>query len=168
MTITRPDYAGGAMTNEEFEKYLKERYQNQVDWYDRKATKYKKLYNFFQAVVIVLALITPVVIALADFGFWLRWIAIAISALVAIGTSVMKTFRYQEIWITYRTTCETLKKEIHFYRWQLGEYDTASNAMQLFVDRVESLLSQENTRWLSAHSKKNAKEGDAGTGSGKE
>jgi Protein of unknown function (DUF4231) len=144
------------MKQDEFEKYKKERYEDQVDWYDRKSQKFKKLYLFFQAPVIILALIVPVVVVLE--GSSTKWIAVVISALVAIGTSLLKTFKYQETWINYRTTCETLKKEIYYYDWKLGEYQSVKNPMQLFVERVESLLSQENTMWLSAHSPKTNQE----------
>ena len=142
------------MKLEDFEKYRKERYQDQIDWYDRKSQKYKEYYLVFQTIVIVLALIAPVVTALQDASVaWGKWIAVFVTSFVAIGTALLKTFRYQEIWLNYRTTAETLKKEIYFYEWRLGEYGSAKDPMQLFVDRVESLLSQENTKWLSAHSK---------------
>ncbi len=141
------------MTDTDFERYRKERYEDQIAWYDRKSQKYKKLYVYFQSLVIVLALITPVAVALEQDMVWLKWLTVVISSLVAIGTTIMKTFTYQETWISYRTTCETLRKEIHFYDWRLGEYGSARDPRQLFVDRVESLLSQENTRWLSVHKK---------------
>jgi LPS O-antigen subunit length determinant protein (WzzB/FepE family) len=81
---------------------------------------------------------------------WLIWITVAISAIVAIATTVIKTFKYQENWINYRTTCETLRKEKHFYTAKINEYDSAEDKEALFVDRVEALISRENTMWLTA------------------
>ena len=80
-----------------------------------------------------------------------RWPAVVISALVAIGTTSLKTFKYQENWINYRTTCETLRKEIYFYTAGVGEYRDIDERESLFVERVESLISRENTMWLTTH-----------------
>ena len=96
------------MDAKEFEKFITERFKDQVDWYDRKAMYNQKMYKQFQWIVIVLSASTPVLVALDGF---LHWIAIAISSVVAILTTALKTFRYQEHWLNYRTTCETLKKE---------------------------------------------------------
>lgn len=140
------------MNETQFQEYLEKRYYDQIDWYDRKSQKYKKLYLVFQSVVIVLAAVTPVLVALG--GSWEKWLAVAVSALVAIGTSLLKAFKHQEVWISYRTTSETLKKEIYYYQAQIGEYGSSGNPIQLFVSRVESLLSQENTQWLSMQTSK--------------
>jgi hypothetical protein len=70
---------------------------------------------------------------------------------VAILTAGLKAFKYQENWINYRTTCETLRKEKYFYEAGLGEYASAEDKEALFVDRVESLISRENTMWVSTH-----------------
>ena len=102
------------MEKEDFQKYLTERYENQIDWYDKKSMWNQKMYRYFQWSVIILATITPVLVAIAPEKT--RWLTVTIAALVAIGTTILKTFKYQENWINYRTTCETLRKEIHFYK----------------------------------------------------
>ena len=78
----------------EFEKYLEERYYPQIKWYDMKAISNQKIYKTLQWIVIILAAVTPVLVAIGE--NWERWVAVVISALVAIGTSVLKTFKYQE------------------------------------------------------------------------
>ena len=135
------------MEKTQFEKYLKERYEDQVTWYDKKSISFQKKYKFWQSLIIFTSAVTPVLVA-AEIS---KWPVIAISAIVAIGTTVIKTFKYQENWINYRTTCETLKKEIHFYQNSVGEYKTAEDPEALFIDNVESFISRENTLWLSAH-----------------
>jgi len=45
-------------------------------------------------------------------------------------------------------TCETLKKEIHYYNAKLHDYAYSEDPESLFVGRVESLISRENTLWL--------------------
>ena len=149
------------MNPEDFQKYLKERYEDQINWYDKKSIWNQKMYRRFQWIVIVLSAITPVLVAIVAIRPEVKgtsWLAVGISALVAIGTTSLKTFKYQENWINYRTTCETLKKEIHFYKAGIIEYKDAEDPEGLFVERVESLISRENTMWLMAQKPKEGKE----------
>ncbi|MHC4753400.1 MAG: DUF4231 domain-containing protein [Planctomycetota bacterium] len=129
------------METEDFQKYLKERYEDQINWYDKKSAWNQKLY--------------PVLVAIECEST--RWPAVIIAALVAIGTSILKTFKYQENWINYRTTCETLRKEIHFFRAGVGDYRDSEGREALFVERVESLISRENTMWLTTQRPKEGK-----------
>jgi len=144
------------MKSEDFQKYLRERYEDQINWYDKKSIWCQRRYRCFQWCVIVLSAVTPVLVAVAPEAT--RWPAVMISALVAIGTTALKTFKYQENWINYRTTCETLRKEIHFCKACVGEYKDADDPEGLFIERVESLISRENTMWLTTHRPKRKQE----------
>lgn len=148
-----PKKLGINMESQDFQNYLKDRYYAQIEWYDKKAVQNKRKYNFFQWSLIILSAITPIMIAL-DLR---KLIPIIVSSLVAILTTGIKTFKYQENWINYRTTCETLKKEIHFYNSGINEYENVRDKEAKFVERVESLISRENTLWLTV-SKKEVKE----------
>ena len=63
--------------------------------------------------------------------------------------SLLKIYRFQEQWIDYRNTAETLKKEKYLYDAKLSEYATADSADRLFVERIESLISRQNTLWVA-------------------
>ena len=141
------------MDSQEFERYLKERYFPQIDWYNKKAKQNKRIYIVFQWILIILSAATPIIIAL-DLA---KPIPIIISAIVAILTTGTKTFKFQENWINYRTTCETLKKEINFYKAGVDDYASVNDKEAKFVERVETLISRENTLWLTI-SKKEVKE----------
>ena len=141
------------MDAEDFQKYLKERYEDQTNWYDKKSILNQKMYRRFQWTVIILSAVTPVLVAIEA----TRWPAVVISALVAIGTTALKTFKYQENWINYRTTCETLRKEIYFYNACMGNYRDVEDREVLFVERIESLISRENTMWLTTQQTRSEK-----------
>lgn len=94
---------------------------------------------------------TPILIIIGEGA--IKWIAAGIAIIVAISTSALRAFKYQENWINYRTTSETLKKEIHFYEAGISPYDNAKDKETLFVERVESLISRENTLWVITHEK---------------
>lgn len=97
------------------------------------------------AVVIIASTMTPILVAL-DLT---KSFIIIISAIVAIGTTVLKAFNYQEHWINYRTICETLRKEIYFYSSLSSEYKSTDDPKSLFIERIENLISQENTMYIS-------------------
>ena len=141
------------MDTSSFKAYLADRYDDQIQWYDKKATENQNRYKSAQLAVIVLSALTPVLIEInihlgSDYNF--GYLAMFTSVTVAILTTLLKTFKYQENWLTYRNTCETLRKEKHFFDFDLGDYGNTENKQALFVERVESLISRENTMWISS------------------
>ena len=140
------------METSTFKAYLSDRYDDQIKWYDGKSRDNQKKYKAAQFVVIILSASTPVLIEFSGPGSFveLTHLATVTSVVVAILTTLLKTFKYQENWLTYRTTCETLKKEKYYFDFDLGEYASSNNKQALFVERVESLISRENTTWISS------------------
>lgn len=151
------------MEESTFSKYLSERYHDQINWYDSKAADNQKRYSWMQWSIIVLAAITPVLIQI-EFADWFHYAPTVTSAVVAILTAGLKTFKYQENWINYRTTCENLRKEKYYFDADLGEYGSAHDKNGLFIDRVERLISQENTMWISAQKRDEKSDSTIGVG----
>jgi hypothetical protein len=135
-----------------FDKYVNERYLAQISWYDAKSMRNQVWYRTLQWGLILLSASTPVIIALAqrtDSVPSLKILSLITSVLVAILATSLKTFKFEENWVNYRTTCETLKKEIYFYRAGIDDYKDSEDKEALFVKRVEALISRENTLWLT-------------------
>ena len=135
-----------------FDKYVSDRYFGEIAWYDAKSIRNQIWYRTLQWGLILLSASTPVLIALAQKTNsvpWLNMVPLMTSVVVAILATSLKTFKFEENWINYRTICETLKKEIHFYRAGIGEYEDSEDKEALFVKRVEALISRENTLWLT-------------------
>lgn len=142
------------MNEDDFTKYLNDRYQGQIQWYDRKAEINQSLYQRLQWTLIILSTATPVLIELnIDVlpGSNFAYVAMLTSLGVAVLTAASKTFKYQENWIEYRSTCEALRKEIYRYKAGLSDYQNAEDREALFVECVENLISRENTKWLYTH-----------------
>lgn len=139
------------MDKDQFNKYLGSRYKKEIDWYDKKAMWNQRAYQVFQWVAIILSASTPVLIVVGNGP--VKWFAVTIAAVVAISTAALKTFKYQENWINYRTTCETLRKEYYFYEAGIQGYENVKDKEALFIERVESLISRENTLWIVTHEK---------------
>ena len=138
-----------------FEKYLKERYEDQVKWYNAKSSQHKRYYHWFQWAAIIISASLPVLVLAIPTKFAL--VTVILSIILAIITTALKTFKFQEIWLNYRTTAETLKKEKFYYDAGATEYTDAENKEQLFIERVEALISRENTLWIATHTRKEEK-----------
>ena len=111
------------MDNTAFKDYLEKRYYDQTNYYDKASGKNQKKYRQFQWILIVLSALTPVLAALdGTNGLKLQFLVVIISALVAILTTGLKTFQYQELWANYRCTNELLKPEIFYYNFNVGPY----------------------------------------------
>ncbi len=92
---------------------MKNRYWDQIQFYERKAQQNQKIYRRMQWGLIILAALTPVLIQIKQvsvIGIKFGFLATLTSVIVVILTAALKTFKYQENWINYRTTCEMLIK----------------------------------------------------------
>ena len=163
------------MDRAEFDKYLKERYEDQVGWYDNSAKKMKRRYMWLQTVVIVLAALTTVAAAVGAAGQSQaasgqstaaggsvagigQWTTVVISALVTIGTSLLGTFKYKETWLNYRGTYDALKREKSHFIAQAGAYRSTDDRESLFVQHVEAILQRESAEWQSVQHLKDEEE----------
>ena len=138
------------MTSESLDQYFDERYQDQLKWYSNKAADNKKWYRRYQIAIAALSGTVTVTVALGMHDRAAsRWhiVSLIASAMVAALAGLQKAFRFHENWVEYRTTAEQLKKEGYYYEYRCGDYSTAESADRLFVERVESLISRQNTLW---------------------
>ena len=139
------------MDKEAFSQYLENRYQKQMEYYSKSSGKNQKRYKYFQWILIVLSAITPVLAAVDWKEFNIQVIVVIVSAIVAILTTGLKTFQYQELWASYRATQEQLKPEIHYYNFSVGPYGAPGvDKEALFVSRVETILDKEHQGWPPA------------------
>lgn len=132
-----------------FNEYLEKRYYEQLSYYDSSSKKNQRRYKNIQWVLIILSTLTTILAALPKTeGFDFKYLIVISAALVTILTSGLKTFQYQELWITYRSTMEQLKPEIYYYNFGVGDYGKpAADKECLFVTRIEQILSKEHTEW---------------------
>lgn len=128
------------------EEYLKDRLNDQIDWYDKKSQTNQKWFKRLRLLEIVVAAIIPF---LAGIGTSVPYYSIIIGGLgvmIAVSAGLSALYKYHENWIEYRTTSETLKHEEYLYQTKCQPYD-GDDAFCKLVQRVEGLISKENTQW---------------------
>ena len=103
----------------------------------------------FQVVIIVFSVLTPILLATGLSV--LQILAAGLSGVVAIATSVLGTFKFQENWLSFRTVAESLKREKSLYDSKNCEYDLAEDPAKLFILKIETLISKEHNTWTNYH-----------------
>ena len=129
------------------EAYLKERLQDQIDWYDRKSIKNQKWFKRLQVAAILASATIPFLSGYITGTTLLLKVSVGLLGLVVTAiTAVLGLYKFQENWFEFRTTCESLKHEKYLFLTEAEPYDQ-DDPFRLLVERVESLISKENTAW---------------------
>jgi hypothetical protein len=128
------------------QEYLEQRLQDQIDWYDRKGSSAQRRFRTLRMLEIVLAASVPVFAGLVEPPSLMRIGTGLLGGLIVILAGMLSLNQFEEKWVQYRTTCESLKQEKYLYLTGTPPYD-ASDAFATLVRRVEGLLSTENRGW---------------------
>jgi hypothetical protein len=140
------------------DKYLSARVDDQIDWYDRKSQSAQKNFKQLRGCEIIAAALIPLIAGFAEAPFPVTLIVGILGACIAIIAAFISLNQYQENWIGYRTICETMKHEKYLFLTKVAPYHQ-QDAFALFVQRIEGLVSKENTQWsknIQANIQKNA------------
>ena len=70
----------------------------------------------------------------------------SLGLLIVIITGIVSLCKLQENWIEFRTTCESLTHEKYLFETKTEPYNT-EDPFLLLAQRVETLISKENTNW---------------------
>jgi hypothetical protein len=129
------------------EQYLKDRVDDQIDWHDRKSQWNQRCFKRLQLAIIVSGALIPL-ISIVNTGLeYTQKIAVAVLGVaVAIATGILTLYRFQEVWIDYRLTAESLRSEKFRFQTKVAPYD-GPNADSLLVHRAEAILSHQNVQW---------------------
>jgi hypothetical protein len=130
----------------DIEQYLQERLDDQINWYDRKSGWNQRLHKRLRLLEVVAAASIPFLTGfIADFAFMTHVVAV-VGVAIAVISGAFALFKFQENWIEYRTTAETLKHQKYLFLTQTGPY-AGEDAFHTLVETVEGLISQENSKW---------------------
>jgi len=129
------------------EAYIKERLDDQIDWYSQKSKRSQNWFKALRVIEIVAAATIPFLAGYAtDTEPELKIIIGFLGVIIAFVAGFISLNKFQEIWIEYRTTSETLKHHKYLYLTKSSPYD-GEDAFQALVQTVEALISKENSNW---------------------
>jgi hypothetical protein len=134
------------------EQVTLDRVEDQIKFYERRSQSSQRRYKWLKGLVIVSAALIPVLTTYPDIQGGPR-IAGGLGILITLIESFLQLNRYQANWTSYRATAESLKHEKYLYLAKAGAYLEAHNPQALLAERVETLVSSENTNWIALSSK---------------
>jgi hypothetical protein len=126
---------------------IMERLEDQIGWYDRKSMTNQRYFRRIKMVEIVAAAMIPLMSA---FSFpRIMWVTGGLGVVITVLEGMLHLNQYQQNWIAYRSTCESLKHEKYVYLGKAAPYASAADPHALLAERIESLVSQEHAKWAS-------------------
>ena len=129
------------------EEYLKERLEAEIDWYDRKSRKNQKMFKLLRLAELVIATAIPFIAGLITAErLCMKTLVGVMGVVIAAISGILALFQFHEHWIEYRTVCESLRKEKYLFLTGTEPYNQ-DNSFETLVQRVETLISKENTNW---------------------
>jgi len=123
-----------------------DRLEDQIGWYSRKSRENQHFYKWLKLLEIAVAASLPVVAAVHS----PVWVTGGLGAVIVVLEGAQHLYQFQEHWITYRSTAESLKHERYLYLAHAGEYAGDDRHSQL-AERLEGLISQEHAKWTASH-----------------
>lgn len=144
-----------------------DRLEDQIDWYDRKSIRCQKIYKRIKIAEIIFAAAIPFLSALdislegkTTPGHFVNVTIGVLGILITILEGLLQLNQYQQNWIAYRSTCESLKHEKYTYLANAAPYKDAPDPHALLAERLEALISQEHAKWASVQQQVNIKTGE--------
>jgi Protein of unknown function (DUF4231) len=148
-----------------------DRLEDQIAWYDKKSTQNQHKFKGIKVTEIVAAALIPMLTTLKISGvqhsnsinIGLAVLVTALGVLITILEGLLHLNQYQQNWITYRSTCESLKHEKYVFLGNAPPYATGTETERraLLAERIESLVSQEHAKWASVQQQDKGKSTDA-------
>jgi len=144
------------------EEYIKQRLDDQINWYDAKSQFNQKRYKRLRITSTLLAVSIPVLTAVLNEGNqeYVKIIIGVVGAGIALLEGVQQLYKYNEHWLEYRTTSENLKHQKYLFITQCDPY-IGENAFKNFVITAEAIMANENSKWSQFINSNKKSEGDS-------
>lgn len=120
--------------------------QDQIEWYDRKSGINQKAFKYLKVCTIAAAALVPFLANISR----MSWVTAGLGLFIVVLEGLQQLNQYHANWISYRSTCESLKHEKFLYLAKAGIYATANDPHALLAERIESSVSQEHAKWASS------------------
>ena len=130
--------------------------KGQREWYSKKADRQKKWHLFYAIMVILLGAAISCLQVIEMAGALLRYVTAGLGAAVAVFRALDTLLHPGETWQGYRKASEGMKREYRLYTNNADAYTDAPNedtAYRLFVERVETVLAEEQQLFWQVHAK---------------
>jgi hypothetical protein len=117
-------------------------------WYSAKSRAARTAFKRIKVTEIVAAAIIPFLTG--QHWPYVTYVVGGLGVLITILEGLLHLNQYQENWTNYRNTAESLKHEKFLFLAHAGPYAGVPDPRAMLAERVEALISQENSQWVAA------------------
>ena len=141
--------------NELQKRFLRDRWLDQLLWFETKAEANQRRYYALRLMTIVGGLIVPALVSLNvrenDVAEAIAWVTFSLSLVVAIAAAVDGFFKNGERWRSFRRNSELLKAHGWQYFELSGPYQAADHgtAFTAFAAQVEAVIQEDLKAFLA-------------------
>lgn len=114
-----------------------------VEWYTRKAIKYKLFFIVLSVINIAIPQISTLVVMVTQCSVCSAFF----SAIVSVSASLLALLNVKDRWTRYRAGAEYIKKEYTFYCARKPPYE-GDNAHIAYLSVLEEYMSEEQRNWI--------------------
>ena len=147
------------------EDYIKQRYNDQLDWYEEHATKSRVTYYILQFLIVLAGALIPLINVFPSDNnnlYTIKIISSILGSFIVIFTGVLQITKSNENWISYRSTAELMKSEYQRFKMGVGDYSEEKvsdkeNRSLLFIERMETIIAEEGKKFINTHEKSDFK-----------
>jgi hypothetical protein len=123
------------------------RLTDQLEWYAGAAGRSQIWFRLLKLAVLVLGAAIPVAAALGASAA----VAGVLGGMIVVLEGSQQLFHFQENWLRYRSSAESLRTEKHLYEAKAGPYARAAKPLPLLAERIESVFADERASWAADH-----------------
>jgi Protein of unknown function (DUF4231) len=125
-----------------------DRLNDQLAWYSQKSRAARSTFKRIKMTEIVAAALIPFLTGQP--WAYMTYIVGSLGVIITVLEGILHLNQYQEHWTNYRNTAESLKHEKFLFQAKAGPYASAADPRTMLAERVEALISQENSQWVAA------------------
>ena len=125
------------------------RLEDELAWYSAKSRAARKTFKRIKVAEILAAALIPFLTG-QHWSPYINYVTGGLGVLITVLEGFLHLNQYQENWTNYRNTAESLKHEKFMFLAKAGPYTNAADPRTALAERVEALISQENTQWVAA------------------
>lgn len=130
------------------------RLNEQLVWYSAKSRGARKAFKRIKLTEIIAAALIPFLTGQP--WPYITYVVGGLGVVITVLEGILHLNQYQTNWTDYRNTAEALKHEKFLFLAKAGPYAaivSTDGARALLAERVEGLVSQENSQWVSTMQK---------------
>jgi hypothetical protein len=131
---------------------IQKRLEDQLAWYSQKSRAARAAFKRIKVTEIVAAALIPFLTGQITKQAWpgVSYLIGGLGVLITVLEGILHLNQYQENWTDYRNTAESLKHEKFMFLAKAGPYANVTDPRTALAERVEALISQENSQWVAA------------------